>query len=172
MKLPNKFSKYEDKKVLVITAGKQDVAVYKSEGGHIEKTIAFTIPRPKYSDNEGIYQKSAHGQVRSGSVEIWNDAPLVQSFLNELKKQLKDIKGIFTDVYIFALPNTKNKIKEILPENLQKNVRHISKGYYLNKSPVYILEKILKIDEKPFVARNREEEKILNNSGQARKVVR
>jgi hypothetical protein len=173
MKLSQKHSHLKDKNILLIAAGKQGAVLYKASHGSLEKVFSLQIPKPKYSDNEGIFQKSVHGTVWNGSVEIHNDEPIVRDFLKELKNRMKEIKeeNPFTDIYIFAPSNTKNKVGKILPKQWQQKITAVMEGNYYAKEPAFLLDKISKTHEKPFVARKADEQKILTTAERARRVV-
>ena len=172
MKLSHNFSQFEKKNVLLIATGKQDAVFYHSKEGEVNKVLSFQIPKPKYSDNEGIFQKSMHGRMQSGSVEISNDAPIVRDFLHELTKRAKTIKADFSEIYIFAPKNTKNKISDALPYEWRQKINQIMEGNYYNKPATFLLEKIAEQDEKAFHAHSNEEKKILAHATQARRVLK
>lgn len=172
MKISNKYTHFNNKNALLIAAGKQDAKLYQVKDGGVEEVLSIKIPRPKYSDNEGIFQKSIHGRVSSGSVEIHNDEPIIRDFLSELEKRAKEVKGTFTDVYIFAPSNTKNKIEKVLPASWKKKINSITEGNYYSKSPTFLINKISGAEQKPFRAIKKSEENILKTAQIAGRVIR
>ncbi len=173
MKISNKYSHFSNKNALLLAAGKQDAKLYQVKDGSVDELLSVKIPRPKYSDNEGIFQKSMHGRVQSGSVEINNKEPIIRDFLSELEKRVKEVKGkaIFNDIYIFAPSNTKNRIEKALPASWKKKITSVTEGNYFSKSPAFLIDKISSAEQKPFRAVKTDEAKILRNAQSARRVL-
>ncbi|MBA3550589.1 hypothetical protein H0W32_00015 [Patescibacteria group bacterium] len=172
MKISNKYSQFINKEALLITAGRQDAKFYQIKEGRIEEVLSIKIPRPKYSDNEGLFQKSVHGRMQSGSIEINNKEPIIRDFLSELEKRSKEVKGQFSDIYIFAPSNTKNKIEKALPASWKKKINSITEGNYYSKSPIFLIDKISQAEQKPFRAIKKSEENILKTAQIAGRVMR
>lgn len=150
MKIPRELPQFKDETAFIIVAGKQDAAFYTASNGTIERTDAFKIPRPTYSDNEGIYRTKGRGvATSSGSAKELQDDNVINDFLREFKKRIKKVSD-FSSLYVFAPQQTKNKIKALLPNQWDKKVAAVIEGNYYFRHPTFILKKLAEIELLPL----------------------
>ena len=141
MKIPKHLPQFAGASAFLIVSGKQDAALYRVHDGTIERTDAFKIPRPRYSDKEGRFGvRGKSGQVTGGVLEL-RDEDIIRDFLKELKVRLKSAPA-FDYLYIFAPQSTKNKITKALPKEWHGKISATIVGNYYYRHPMVILEKI------------------------------
>jgi hypothetical protein len=142
MKIPKNLQ-FEDGEALLIVSGKQGAAFYHIRGECIELIDSFKVSKPEYTDFEGEFKVRGRGlTISSGSIKETDDESLIRSFLRELKKHLGRLKLHIQKIYLFAPPQTKNKIKEAMrPENRNK-VEKVVSGNFSRFHPIDLLERV------------------------------
>jgi hypothetical protein len=142
MKIPRKLEQFDGSKALIVVSGKQEALFYSANKGTIEKLAEIGIPRPRYSDHEGEFKVRGRGlTVSSGSPVEFHDYEVIQEFIQECKKRMKEI-GEFDEVYIFASEKVKNKIGSCVPSSMKSKVKAVIEGNYFNHRPLELIEKI------------------------------
>lgn len=150
MKIPRELPQFKDENAFIIVTGKQDAAFYKASDGIIEKVDAFKIPRPTYSDNEGIYRTKGRGvATSSGSAKELQDENVIRDFLREFKKRIRKISD-FSTIYIFSPHQIKNRVRAALPNEWKMKVGALIEGNYYFRHPTFILKKLGETEMMPF----------------------
>ena len=142
MKIPNHLSKFNDKNILLIVAGKQDAALYHVHEGMIDELDKFVTEKPHYSDNEG--KSSTAGDIHGGAVNNDKDENIIRDFIHELDKKLKALSPDFNEIYLLAPGSSHHKIKDSLPKAWQERVSVELQGNYFHGTPIDILERLAK----------------------------
>jgi hypothetical protein len=168
MKIPNGLPQFQDEKVLLVVAGKQDAVLYEVGNQKIERVDAFKIPTPHYSDSEGLFKTGGSGAVaRSGAAKEIQDEDIIRDFLHLFKERIKKMTN-FSKIYVFASEQTKNRIVPALPYMLRRKVGAIFSGNYFETNPLELLRKIGIAKNKPTGPTNKEAKRILDTWDQAR----
>ena len=139
MKIPSKFTQFENENVLIVVTGAQDADIYLASNGVFEKIKSIMIPRKKYSDQEGFsVQKSGV----SGSAREYPKEAVRQEFLNELENELKAISQNITSVCLFSPDYFLKTVESSFPYPLKDKIKITIAGNYIHYRPLEILEKI------------------------------
>ncbi len=173
MKISKSLPQFEEEPSLFLVTGKQDAAFYRAYDGVIEQIGEIKIPKPKYSDHEGHYRMKGMGQVVSSGGWERRDDFVIKDFLQELKSHLKNIKpSEYAKLYVFAPSKVKNFIAHVVPAELRKKTAAIIEGNYFKAAPVFLLKKVASIAASTQRFINLEARRILEQSNQARMVVK
>lgn len=141
MRIPLKFPQLEKEKVLIIVTGFQTADFYFAADGEINKIGSISIPRRKYSDEEGFsVQKSGV----SGSAREYPKEAVLQEFLNLFEAELKKIyrKEKVSSVCLFSPDYAMNEIKSAFPTALRNKIKFSIKGNFSHYNQTQLLEKI------------------------------
>lgn len=162
MKIPNELEEFRGKNILMLIAGKQNAVLYHIYHNNIDEVFSFVTPKPEYSDNKARYQFSSNGRLMSDNIEGYRDEDMIRDFLRDLNEKIEEIKFDFDEVFLLAPGSSRSKIKEHLPRVWQDKISKIEEGNYFKESPLEILEKISKKEEKVFEPITNEEKKIMS----------
>jgi hypothetical protein len=142
MKIPKNLQ-LEDGEALLIVSGKQGAAFYHIRGNHIELVDNFKISKPEYTDFEGEFKIRGRGiTISSGSIKENDDEGLIRSFIRELKQRLSHLRLGISKIYLFAPPQTKNKIQEALPRESKGKIEKVVSGNFSRFHPIQLLERV------------------------------
>jgi protein required for attachment to host cells len=144
MKIPRQMHQFADEHTFIIVAGKQEALMYHAHDGEISLVDSVKIPRPHYSDNEGLSKARSHngGSIRSSTFKEIRDQEIISDFIRELKKHMEKVRAeMYSEVVVVASPKTKNEIAQALPDRLKRKVTSIIEGQYYRESPIRIIEK-------------------------------
>jgi len=174
MIIPKNLSKFKDKNIILFVCGKKNMLVYEAKKNNIKKLIELNVELPKYSDNEGHFKVRSGGKVmRSGSVREVDSQEIILKFAKKIKGEMKSFDFLSYDlIYLFCPIYSKNYITEALPVKIQKKLNSIIEGNYHTKSPIFLLEKISKLEIKSKMFLKPEAQKIMQKSKKARRVIK
>lgn len=145
MNISRDLPQFADEKALLIVTGKQEAEIYAVGDGVIEKIASFKLEKPVFSDHEGAYKIRARGGVvRSGSYEEVRKEKLLEDFIKELKKILKEalVNRSPDRVYLFTPAYMVNRVRDALPANVQKILKRTIRGNFYERHPFEIIAKL------------------------------
>lgn len=150
MKIPSRLPQFEKEKVLIVVTGFQTAGFYIAADGEMDKISSISIPRRKYSDDEGYYAsrsrigKKTSGVVVSGAVREYPKEAVLEEFLNLLEAELKIIskKEKISGICLFSPDYAMNEIKSAFPTALKNKIKFSIKGNFSHYSQIQLLEKL------------------------------
>lgn len=144
MKIPNTLEQFTRPSLLIVT-GSQTAKIYLAHDGEITELDAVSVPTPEYSDREGHFMKTGHGEVQgSGSVYEAKEKPIRDEFLGKLSGTLNSLQHNvdIESIYLFAPEHHLNETKEKLPyQLLEKGVVTIP-GNYVKDHPTELVTRL------------------------------
>jgi hypothetical protein len=152
---------------LIIAAGRQDAVLYEVAEEKVRRLDAFKIPTPHYSDKEGEFRTRGRGTtVRSGGVRELDPQIMVNEFLREFERRVKNLPSDFDRVYVFASKQVKNRLLEVLPLAWRERLASITEGNYYHEEPLELIKKIAQAEARvqKSAPANLEARKILSKS--------
>ena len=82
MQISNTLQIEDNETILLLITGKQEASFHKIFNGKMTTLHSFKVDKPHYSDNEGHFKASSHGNViRSGSPRELDDDLVITDFL-------------------------------------------------------------------------------------------
>jgi hypothetical protein len=142
MIIPKKFQ-VEKRDALLIVSGKREATFYRIHGENMEPIESFHIAKPEYTDFEGEFKTRGRGiTISSGAVKEIDDESTIKYFLRELKRRFNNIRFNVSNIYLLAPPQTKNKIKEALPNNSRRKIKSMIDGNFSRFHPIQLLERV------------------------------
>lgn len=145
MNISRDLPQFTDEKALLVVTGKQEAEVYAAGDGIIEKVASCKVEKPTFSDHEGSFRMRAHGGLtRSGSYEEVRKEKLLEDFVKEFKKILKEalVNRSPDRVYLFTPAYMVNRVRDALPANIQKILKRTIRGNFYERHPFEILAKL------------------------------
>jgi hypothetical protein len=172
MEIPRGLYQFEDEKALLITTGKQTGRLFTARNGRLKEIDEAFIPTPKYSDDEGFFERSGRGgSYGAGAVREPKDTETKHKFIRVISKKVKDAvaKNKIDCIYLFSPNYEITELKAALPRDVQALIRFAIMGNFVKFAPDILLEKItakmakikdknqiLKPEEAKIMARPRE----------------
>lgn len=168
---------FENKKVLIIAAGKQRARLYSVKDNEIREVDYIHIETPKYSDREGFFARSGRGMRMGSGAPYENKKQKVETdFIKELGEKLPKHLAKFDEVYLFCPNYMHNMIEATFPKGKEGMLRDVFWMNIVDTNPlkfVDIISSSLEGDALRARRRNAPPEaiKVLKKSRQARKVI-
>lgn len=145
MKIPREFKQFEDEKALLAVTAHQTASFYFASNGEIEEIKDMKIENPTYSDKEGFFIKSGHGdRYASGSVYESKDNKVRIDFLNQLESSLKEVvkNRNINKLYLFTPQHLAEETEKNLPYGVRELRVATLTGNFLNFNELDLLKKI------------------------------
>ena len=167
MKISQDYPQFTTPTFILVT-GKQDGYIYRAANGEIEQVDHVKEETPEYSDNEGFFQRSGHGQTfDTGNVREDRQGVehhVMKEFLAKYQEAVHDaVAGEDSfEVIIFTPDYMKDMLKEKLEASVQKAVIQELHGNFTHTSVDDLLKKI---------AEKREGERVVPESEEAHKIL-
>lgn len=144
MKIPQQYPQFTNQSALIIVTGTHVALFYHAHDGALEALDSFAVENPKYSDREGFFIHSGHGQIfGSGSVYEPKTHVAEQRFIHQLHDTLRTLVDHTTisDIYLFMPKQIGPEILKQLDGDLTKLVRETFDGNYTTEHPNAFLER-------------------------------
>lgn len=145
MKIPREFKQFEDERALLAVTGHQTASFYFASNGEIEEIKDMKIDNPTYSDKEGFFIKSGHGdRYASGSVYESKGNKVRIDFLNKLESSLKETvkKRDINKLYLFTPQHLAEDTEKSLPYGVRELHVATLKGNFISFKELDLLGKI------------------------------
>lgn len=143
MQIPQQYPQFTDQSALIVVAGTHAALFYHAHDGELDALDSFVVENPKYSDREGFFIHSGHGQIfGSGSVYEPKTAVAEHRFIHQLHDTLRTIVSHtdITDIYLFMPKQIGPEIMKHLEGDLKAMVRETFDGNYTTEHPNAFLE--------------------------------
>lgn len=168
MIIKDNLSIFENKRALLVVAGKQTAKLYLIDSRELELIDLISLPKPtsEYTDREGHFeQRSQSGYISSGSVYEPKKEYLFKKFTRELSDMVARIDKTreISEIYLFSPSYIKNEIKETLKKYSNDKVIMEIEGNFNESHPHELIEKIMleKSENEPVNIRSEEADKLL-----------
>jgi hypothetical protein len=153
MKIENHYPQFHEKKVLILTLGKQSATFFFAHRGLINLADEIRMDRPRYADLNLWRLKSARSMAVARGAFFESKARSLKSyFFKTLRDQLSylvKIRGI-NEIYLFAPRYMTVWLLENLPGDLKKKIKYMMQGNFVGQRESDLLEKISKLKDLDF----------------------
>ncbi len=172
MKISNKYSKFLEKKAVIILSGFHQGKIIIVENGEIYIKEDFRIETPSYEGREGFFQSGTNnsGVFSSAFANENKKEKSLKELKKEFREKIKDISDEFEEVYLFSPDYLKNEMKELVSHFFKRKVIFNS-GDFCSHHPFEILE-ILSKEEKEEGRIKKTARKILEKAKKARMIIK
>jgi len=147
MKISQDLPQFEERKSLLIVAGKQEAKIFFALNGEINKIRDINLSNPHYSDKEGFFEVRTRMQklIRAGSVLKPLKWKIINEFNRMLVKELNDLiqRGDYDYVYIISPVYLHKIVEKEIPPGLKEKKRRYIAGDLCHKHPFDILRRLV-----------------------------
>lgn len=146
MQIPQSLSQFTNENVLIIVAGARAAKLYLARDGLLEEVHAFDEPTPRFSDTEGYFARSGHGQFYgSGSPDEIDPTEQENALIADVTAAIDRIAEEIdlAGYYLTAPEHTLPRLRAALPESVEGRARGEHAGNYLKEHPLAVLERVL-----------------------------
>lgn len=152
MRISSHLPQFEDKRTLLVVAGKRAARLYFAHKGFINEVYEMRTPTPVYSDREGFFMRRGRGeQYGSGSVYESKDSSTQDKFETQLREVASRImRAIQIDsVILFAPAEAIYSIRKELPHEIKRKIESSVRGNYVHDHPHSFLQKLNEKEMRP-----------------------
>lgn len=145
MRISRDLPQFTDEDVFLVVTGKQEAEVYAAGDGIIEKIASCKVEKPTFSDHEGSFRMRAHGGLtRSGSYEEVRKEKVLEDFIKEFRKMLKQVlvNRMPDRMYLFTPAYMVNRVRDALPVRMRNILKRTIRGNFYERHPFEILAKL------------------------------
>jgi hypothetical protein len=136
-KISEKLYQFKDEIAMVIVAAKQEGRIYRASNGEIELLEEFRIPKPVFSDDEGLPEEGGHKE---------NDAELQlhHEYLEHFEKLFRSFAPDFkpNHIYLFAPIHMTRELEGIIKPVFGPLPIKTINGIFTKEFPHEFLERI------------------------------
>jgi len=144
MKISHNFPDFH-RSVLLVVAGKQEAAFHGISGDSVQRIHRIKIKKPEYTDREGFFARRGNNRTYgTGSVYEPQDNHTVHMFAKTLAAATETLAARpgFDIIYLFCPGYLAGEFEKAFSAEVQKKLRFIFYGNYLNQHAFVLLGKI------------------------------
>jgi hypothetical protein len=149
MKIKRELPQFTDERVLIMVTGEYEARLYLGHDGILDERGVIHLPKPRYSDREGLFKvrakrgKTSFGVSAGSTLREVQNRTAKKEFRARLKSELKRLAAEdITRVYLFTPAHVRNEIEGMLPALLRRRLQATITGLYTHLHPFEVLKKI------------------------------
>lgn len=161
MQIPQKYSQFLDQEALIVVIGKGHGIIYHMKDGVIEQVDELEKQTQSFTDNEGFFFRSAHGQqLGSGAPRETDDSEYIKRFGKSISAELDKLikQESPRALYVFEPEYVKGRIVDFLQKHPELVIHTVRHGNYVKEHPETLLKYITDFLENKKVENNQPED--------------
>jgi len=178
MKISQPLPQFEKERAIIAVLGRKNGVFYFAHNGIIKKVDQFDVEPKSYSDREGFFSSSGHGEFFGAGIPLKDLREYVRAkFLSEIGERIKHLEksNKANALYIFSpqglIPLV---LGAVSTEQRNKIIKEVIAGNITKKHPLELIKKIEAVQKSggKRIIKSKEAKKILEKSIRARKVIK
>lgn len=178
MKISQPLHQFDKERAILIVLGRKNGIFYFAHSGTIKKADQFDVEPKSYSDREGFLLRSGRGEFFGSGISLKDLREHVRAkFLSELGESIRHLEKVNSAnaIYIFSPQGLIPLILGTIgTKKRNKIIKEVIAGNMTKKHPLDLIKQIeiIRNNRKKNIVNNKEAEKILKKSNQARKIIK